>query len=784
MSKARLDNHANTHLGVKPYLCKVCGRGFAQKPNLERHERSVHSSERLFVCAVCGKQLYDKYALSQHQRIHVTDNKFECKTCGKKFKGSQNLRHHEKVHLSLRPHLCKQCGKSFYQTSALKRHERTHSGERPYSCAICQRAFNDRSSLRNHMYLHTDQRPYTCRVCTKTFIRLNRLKKHEQGHFGDEPSNLPPPEKTDALIACEQVFDSTKNVAVANAAPVPAVTSSVSDEWDVYCRNYEGLKSFQAAGFTTGNANERFVYPNIDDQLYIQPVAIHSQPMQQPVQQADNTQIFYSRTYEWEANPVPVTSTVVTTTPAVEQPCQNTALTEVKPSPLPYIIAPTLVDLALVAADVSNTSDAISNKEQEVSPALVIENQHVDVSIAAPLLPPISKDISPSDETVKQESSCVQQSETVRTTKNSGKKKGTIYSCDICNKEFSYKSHVKAHQQSAHPANTHPYTCPDCGKGFRLARQLDVHLRTHTGERPFICQFCGKSFIAKSYLDDHERVHRREPSYRCVDCGRCFVQKINLRRHRARSHGAEGDGCVECTVCSKLCYDKYALKAHMVTHRTEMNFQCKTCGKLFKGSQHLRHHERTHLSLRPHLCKQCGKSFYQTSALKRHERTHSGEKPYECTQCSRCFSDCTSLKNHKYTHTADKPFRCEECGKTFIKLFRFKRHVLTQQCKPTVMTVGVSQQHAQPRQQPQPPHQPQPPQPIQQQEGYRDLYGSETLITAQLSSSAANQPIMVTPQQYMQMGTHENLARDNHTTSAQVLRDSATELMHHPTGYM
>ena len=198
--------HKNIHLSIKPYLCKTCGRGFSQKPNLERHEKCTHSDERPFTCGQCGKGFSDKYSFKQHEAVHASANRFQCETCGKLFKGSQNLRHHEQLHKSEKRHKCEVCGKSFYQSSALKRHIRIHTGDKPYECSVCRRGFSDGSSLKNHMYTHTEQKPYSCRVCGKTFIKQYRFKRHENSHFPDGVSDLPPlPKADDVQTAIPQV---------------------------------------------------------------------------------------------------------------------------------------------------------------------------------------------------------------------------------------------------------------------------------------------------------------------------------------------------------------------------------------------------------------------------------------------------------------------------------------------------------------------------------------------------------------------------------------------------
>lgn len=42
--------------------------------------------------------------------------------------------------------------------------------------------------------------------------------------------------------------------------------------------------------------------------------------------------------------------------------------------------------------------------------------------------------------------------------------------------------------------------CHVCQKNFSSTSALQIHMRTHTGERPFICHVCQKAFTTKGNL--------------------------------------------------------------------------------------------------------------------------------------------------------------------------------------------------------------------------------------------------------------------------------------------
>ncbi|KAM6936854.1 zinc finger protein ZFPM1 [Xenentodon cancila] len=139
---------------------------------------------------------------------------------------------------------------------------------------------------------------------------------------------------------------------------------------------------------------------------------------------------------------------------------------------------------------------------------------------------------------------------------------------------------------------------PQCNKSCPSASSLEIHMRTHSGERPFVCLICLSAFTTKANCERHLKVHTDTLNGVCHGCGFVSTTRDILYSHLVTSHMVCQPGSRSEVYSPGPGLPKLPLTTGLSPGDSGVVLKCQVCGHNADSPAQLQQHVRTHLEVR------------------------------------------------------------------------------------------------------------------------------------------------------------------------------------------
>ena len=670
-----LNMHKNIHKGLKPYICKICGKAFYSPKTRRRHYSRHYFPEAQFCqCPTCGKTISNRCNLRRHQiAVHGATKGLKCPKCRKTFTVHGDLRMHQRhCCLSGKEFQCVRCEKHYASLKSLRKHERAFHRDIGLKCGTCGKHFRKKENLVKHEFLHNSGTPFKCDFCGLCFFSGVGLANHLRIHTSKERSHR----KLHECLKCKTKYTSHKGLRNHYRKFHPDLhVKSMSKRW----RNTNRCQKCSLTFYNHSNLvrHMRELHPKQKifkcskcQMIFVDKCRLASHCASHAEKRGAVKRVTPPRpgTAKKSRFPCSICKKRFSSVSLMRMHKKTHFRSGLRKRYTCVRCASRFTDLVSLGKHrkrCAKTKRSTDDQDPLVNTFRCKQCGMTQLSYTS-LCEHMQIHGKTSDNDVQSnvsrntlDSSCASACSFSKNPQSFVKNEG--FTCSVCNKAFLNKESLNGHM-SHHSRNT----LHSSGASLEsFVSRLSKSPPLFSENKGFSCNVCNKSFPSKGSLKSHKSHHSRSTLH---SSGASAESSVG---HFSKSPPSFPESMrFNCSVCNKSFLRKESLNGHM-SHHSRNTFYCSGAS-LESSVGHLSKSPPSFPENKGFSCSVCNKSFLRKESLNGHMSHHSRNTLH--SSGTSLESSVGRLSKSPSSFAENKGFSCNVCNKSFLSKGSLKSH--------------------------------------------------------------------------------------------------------------